>query len=71
DPLASLRLASSWRHQVRKFQGSWREVARNNKHISPGDGTCRLATSRPDFGAQPSNLALSTPKIHSNQLIDP
>ncbi|MCI66554.1 hypothetical protein A2U01_0087812, partial [Trifolium medium] len=37
---------------------AWRQ------HVSPGD-------IRPRFGAQPSNLALATPKIHPNPLIDP
>ncbi|MCI45633.1 hypothetical protein A2U01_0066872, partial [Trifolium medium] len=31
--------------QVSKFQGYWRELARNENQVSPGERECRLATS--------------------------
>ncbi|MCI61553.1 hypothetical protein A2U01_0082810, partial [Trifolium medium] len=34
-PVASLRLASSWRHQGRKFQGYWRKVETGGDRSRP------------------------------------
>ncbi|MCI63249.1 hypothetical protein A2U01_0084506, partial [Trifolium medium] len=61
--------ASSWRDQDRKFQGFWREVARNGKLTSPDDIMSRLATSSPDLGIS-LELDPSHAQNSSHSLID-